>query len=37
VFLSPHLRMETDPVSEMLQFVVFTILDDIHIPETQEF
>jgi hypothetical protein len=29
---SPHLKMETDPVSEM-RFLVFGILDDAHSPE----
>jgi hypothetical protein len=31
----PHLRMETDPVSEMLCFLVSRILDDGWSPRTQ--
>jgi hypothetical protein len=31
----PNLRMETDPVSETLCFLVFKIPDDGQIPETQ--
>jgi hypothetical protein len=30
----PHLRMDTDPVSEMLCFLVFRIPDDGHSPKT---
>jgi hypothetical protein len=34
---SPHLRAETDPVSEKFCFLVFIIPDDRQSPEAQEF
>jgi hypothetical protein len=37
VFLPPHLRTETYPVSKMLYFIVFRIPDDGQNPETQKF
>jgi hypothetical protein len=33
--LPPHLKMETDPVSETLCSLVFRILDDERSPKTQ--
>jgi hypothetical protein len=37
VFLSPHLRTETNSVSETLCFLISRIRDDEQIPKTQEF
>jgi hypothetical protein len=37
VVVSPHLRTETDPVSETLCFLLFRILNDGHSPETRYF
>jgi hypothetical protein len=33
----PHLRMETDPVSETLSFLVFRIPNDVQSPKPQQF